>query len=124
MPLRFRHKPPGTNDTIPGETRPQPTLTKAHWTFLTNHAHVLLCLARDQSMRMRDIAEAVGITERTVQMIISDLKREGYLEPLREGRCNTYRIHREMKLRHPIEQHTSTGDLFELIFGASTPSSS
>ena len=75
------------------------------WTFLTNHAHVLLCLARDSSMRMRDLAMEVGITERAVQRIVSDLAVAGYVERIRTGRRNSYQIDKGLHLRHPIEQH-------------------
>lgn len=85
------------------------------WTFLTNHSHVLLCLAEDSAMRMRDIAQEVGITERAVQRIISDLVDDGYLERVREGRRNTYKINTGMHLRHPIEKEKTIQELIELI---------
>ena len=85
------------------------------WTFLTNHSHVLLCLVENSSMRMRDIAQEVGITERAVQRIISDLVDEGYIEIVREGRRNTYRINTGMRLRHPIEKETTIQELIELV---------
>ncbi len=91
---------------------------KSNWTFLTNHAHVLLCLARDTSMRIRDIADQVGITERAVQLILADLEEDGYLERHREGRCNYYRVHGELHLRHPIERHRTIDDLIKLIHGS------
>lgn len=87
------------------------------WTFLTNHAHVLLCLARDPSARMRDIAAAVGITERAVQRIIAELEGDGYIERIRKGRRNTYQVHERLPLRHPIEQHRRISDLIRLIHG-------
>ena len=89
------------------------------WTFLTNHAHVLLCLARDPTMRMRDIAVAVGITERAVQRIIAELERAGYIERGRKGTRNTYHIHGAIPLRHPIEQHRRIRDLIRLVHGES-----
>ncbi len=85
------------------------------WTFLTNHSHVLLCLAEDSAMRMRDIAREVGITERAVQRIISDLVNEGYIERVREGRRNTYKINPEKHLRHPLEREKTIQELIELI---------
>ena len=85
------------------------------WTFLTNHSHVLLCLVENSSMRMRDIAQEVGITERAVQRIISDLVDEGYIEIVREGRRNTYRINTGMRLRHPIEKKRTIQELIDLI---------
>ena len=94
------------------ETNAQPAST---WTFLTNHSHVLLCLVESPDMRMRDIALRVGITERAVQRIIGDLRAEGYLTLFREGRCNTYEIHPEKHLKHPIEEHRRIADLIGLI---------
>lgn len=85
------------------------------WTFLTNHAHVLLCLARDSTMRMRDIALQVGITERAVQGIVSDLEAAGYVERVRIGRRNSYQIDESLHLRHPIEQHKTIADLNQAI---------
>lgn len=89
------------------------------WTFLTNHAHVLLCLARDPTMRMRDIAAEVGITERAVQRIIGELEGAGYIARVRKGRRNAYRVHGALCLRHPVEQHRRISDLIRLIHGKS-----
>jgi DNA-binding MarR family transcriptional regulator len=87
----------------------------APWTFLTNHAHVLLCLARDSQMRMRDVALEVMITERAVQRIVAELEAEGYLHRERDGRRNRYRVRRDLRLRHPVEGHRPVGDLIALI---------
>lgn len=87
------------------------------WTFLTNHSHVLLCIAADPEARMRDLAEQVGITERAVQRIIDDLAEAGYLEIEREGRRNRYTIHKELFLRHPVEQHCELAGLIGLVLG-------
>jgi len=77
------------------------------WTFLTNHAHVLLCLARSPELRLRDVAVEVGVTERAVQRIVADLEEAGYLARRREGRQNVYEIDPRLPLRHPVEaQHT------------------
>lgn len=86
------------------------------WTFLTNHSHVLICLAGDSNMRMRDIAEKVGITERAVQKIIADLVESGYLTIKKDGRCNTYTICSEKNLRHPIEKKQTIADLVNLVY--------
>lgn len=86
----------------------------ASWTFLTNHAHVLLCIADDREVLLRDVAIRVGITERAVQRIVSELEEAGYLEREREGRCNRYRIRSEMPLRHPIEAHQTVHALIAL----------
>ena len=88
---------------------------RSTWTFLTNHSHVLLCLAKSQSMRMRDIAQEVGITERAVQHIIADLRDEGYISLHREGRCNAYEIHAEKHLKHPMEEKRTIADLIRMV---------
>lgn len=93
----------------------RPVATK--WTFLTNHAHVLLCLAHNPSERMRDMALEIGITERAVQRIIAELEEAGCIERSRKGRRNEYRIHGQSPLRHPIEQHRNVDDLIRLIHG-------
>ena len=85
------------------------------WTFLTNHAHVLLRLAQDPSERIRDIATEVGITERAVQRIIVDLEEDGYLEHIRDGRRNVYKVFSRKPLRHKIENHRQVHDLIKLI---------
>jgi predicted transcriptional regulator len=85
------------------------------WTFLTNHAHTLLCLAQDPTMRMRDVAERVGITERAVQNIVTELAESGYIEKQRQGRRNQYSVARGLPLRHPIEMHRTVDDLLNLV---------
>ena len=92
-------------------------MTESNWTFLTNHAHVLLCLANDPSMRMRDIAARVGITERAVQQIIADLDKAGYLDRQRSGRCNVYQIYQDKYLRHPLESQRKISGLLSFLLG-------
>ena len=87
----------------------------ALWTFLTNHAHVLFCIARDPGMRMRDVAAAVGVTERAVQRIVSELEEGGYLAHHREGRRNHYEVNASLPLRHAIERHCDVGDLLDVL---------
>ena len=87
----------------------------ASWTFLTNHSHVLLCLVKSPSTRIRDIAEAVGITERAVQHIIDDLDTAGYIDRTKDGRCNTYKVHINKYLRHPIESHRKISGLISFV---------
>ena len=89
----------------------------ASWTFLTNHAHVLLCIAEDREARMRDLAGRVGITERAVQRIIEDLAAGGYLKIEREGRRNRYQINEELRLRHPVEKHRAVSGLIAFVLG-------
>jgi predicted ArsR family transcriptional regulator len=84
--------------------------------LLTNHAHVLILLAKDDGIRMRDIALQVGITERAVQRIIEDLTMSGILDVLKEGRCNRYKIHESNRLDYPVEGLREVGDLLRLAF--------
>lgn len=86
-----------------------------HWNFFTNHAHVLICLARNAEQPLREVALSVGITERAVQRIVAELEEAGYLERERIGRQNCYVIHTEGRLRHPLEAHRSIGDLLDLV---------
>jgi|GEM_PF-1537354 DNA-binding MarR family transcriptional regulator len=85
------------------------------WTFLTNHTHVLICLWRQPDLRLRDVAELVGITERAVQRIVSDLEDAGVITRERDGRRNRYQVHVEKHLRHPIESHRTIADLLALV---------
>lgn len=91
----------------------------ARWTFLTNHSHVLLLLAKDRSIVLREVAAQVGITERAVQRIIAELEEGGFIVRERVGRQNRYRIRRDLPLRHPIEWHRTIGDLLSLVHGES-----
>ncbi len=93
--------------------RAMPVATE--WTFLSNHAHVLLCIAREPEIRLRDVAERVGITERAVQRIVADLEAGRYLERARSGRRNRYEVHPEAPLRHPVEAHRDVGALLALV---------
>lgn len=90
-------------------------LPSSSWTYLTNHAHVLIVLAGNPKITMREISERVGITERAVQMIISDLVSDGVVERIRRGRRNEYKIHGGRRLRHPVESHRTVDDLLRLI---------
>ena len=87
----------------------------APWTFLTNHAHVLLHIAGNSDTRMRDIALEVGITERAVLRIVAELEAGGYVARERDGRRNHYHVRGDLLLRHPIEQGTSVAELIDLI---------
>jgi hypothetical protein len=87
------------------------------WTFLTNHAHVLLCLSREPEVRMRDIAGLVGITERAVQRIIAELEEAGHVERVRHGRRNHYEVRADLPLRHPIERHVRVSALVDFVIG-------
>lgn len=86
-----------------------------HWTFLSNHAHVLVCLAQDPDARLRDVALSVGITERAVQKIVSDLEEAGVIIRERSGRRNSYRLDLDVPLRHALESHKTVGTLLSLV---------
>lgn len=75
----------------------------AGWTFLTNHSHVLICIAKQPDIRLSEVASLVGIGERSVHRIVHDLESAGYLQVTKEGRRNVYRIDLDQPLRHPLE---------------------
>ena len=81
------------------------------WTFLTNHAQVLLCLAHTPEIRLRDVAERVGITERATQRILADLVEAGYVKTERVGRRNTYTVDRRHAMRHSAQVGHEIGAL-------------
>jgi hypothetical protein len=85
------------------------------WTYLTNHGHVLVCLATDPQVRLRDVAAVIGITERAVQQIVGDLERAGVIVRLRVGRRNHYLVCREKRFRHPVEARVTVGDLVDIV---------
>ena len=85
------------------------------WTLLSNHGHVLISLYRNPSLRLRDVALEVGITERAVQRIVSDLCSGGYLKINKVSRNNTYKILTDSKMRHPLENDIPVGDLLRLM---------
>jgi DNA-binding Lrp family transcriptional regulator len=87
------------------------------WTFLSNHAHVLVCLCRDPRARVRDIAEAVGVTERAVLLILANLEEEGIVERVREGRRNRYVLDLDVPLRHPLEEKRTVRELLRMVEG-------
>jgi DNA-binding Lrp family transcriptional regulator len=86
-----------------------------NWTFLTNHAHILICLAGDPTLRLRDLADRVGITERAAARIVTDLTEAGYLEHRREGRRSVYALHLELPLRHPLQWNQPVSELIECV---------
>ena len=85
------------------------------WTFLTNHTHVLVYLAQQEAITLREVARQVGITERAVHAIITALETEGVLTRTREGQRNRYKLNRSYRLRHPLESHRKIGDLLDLV---------
>lgn len=89
------------------------------WTFLSNHATVLLCIAKEPGLRVRDVADRVGITNRAVLRILAELEEAGYLSRMREGRRNRYKVHAGLPLRHPVAAHRDISSLLDLVWGRS-----
>jgi len=85
------------------------------WTFLSNHGHVLVCIVRDPNVRVREIAQAVGITERAVQRILSELEEVGVIIRTRQGRRTHYEVDERLPLRHPLEAQHSVGELVRAV---------
>lgn len=94
----------------------------SNWTLFSNHGHVLVCLSRDPEARLRDVAAAVGITERAVQKIVRDLQESGMISVSKQGRRNQYRIHRKAGLRHELEANSTIGGLIDFVSGRSKTS--
>ncbi|MFD3325530.1 MarR family transcriptional regulator [Streptomyces sp. NPDC058701] len=94
------------------------TSQRQNWTFLTNHARVLVAIARDPAVRLRDVAAMCGLTERTVQTIVTDLEADGYLRRVRDGRRNRYEISTGAVFRHPAEAGVQVAGLLALLTGA------
>ena len=99
---------------------PRAPATAVGWTFLTNHAHVLLVIARDPHMTLRDVAAQVGITERATQKIVADLEVAGYLTRARHGRRNSYTISTGQPFRHPVTAGHDVDELLGILVSAST----
>ncbi|MEZ4425273.1 MAG: winged helix-turn-helix transcriptional regulator [Gemmatimonadota bacterium] len=91
------------------------------WHFLTNHAHVLLCISSDPDLTVRELAQWIGITERAVIRIIGELDEDGFLVRTREGRRNHYDINLDQPLRHPVEAHCTVGDLIRMYRDGTGP---
>jgi hypothetical protein len=89
--------------------------TTPGWTFLTNHAQVLVCIARDAGIRLRDIGERVGITERAAHRIVVELADAGYITRERNGRRNHYTINAHFPLPDPIAREQNVGELLEIL---------
>jgi hypothetical protein len=94
-----------TENTVPG------------WTFLTNHAQVLVCIARDPGIRLRDIGERVGITERAAHRIVAELANAGYISRARNGRRNHYTINAQLPLPEPVAREQNVGELLAILTG-------
>ena len=92
-------------------------MSEGHWTVLSNHGHVLVSLTRDPDARMRDVAQAVGITERAVPQIVRDLVEQGYLLKEKVGRRNRYEVVRRAHFRHELESDVDLGAFLDLVVG-------
>lgn len=95
----------------------------SRWTFFTNHFLVLACVAARPDLRVRDVASIVGITERATQAILSDLAQDGYLERIRVGRRNRYKVRGGTRFRHPVVSGTSIGEVIDLVLSNGRSSS-
>jgi winged helix-turn-helix DNA-binding protein len=109
------------NKNSGNQSEPSSTGVASGWDFLTNHAHVLLCVAKDPGIRLRDIAAAVGITERGAHKILSELVDEGYVLRERHGRRNHYKVKPELPLRHPLVHDREVGDLLTVLLRPERP---
>ncbi len=98
---------------------PQPTAERRPkgWTFLTNHARVLIGIAEEPGIRIRDLAARIGITERATQRIVAELEEAGYLSHVKEGRRNRYLLRPDARLRHPLERDIEIGRFLDLFVG-------
>ena len=90
-------------------------MSDSHWTFFSNYAHVLVCLAETPEATLREIAYRVGITERSAMRLITNLDDAAILRRVKQGRRNTYLIDTSAHLRHPIEEHCTVGELLQTI---------
>ncbi|HQR25422.1 MAG TPA: winged helix-turn-helix domain-containing protein [Nocardioides sp.] len=90
-------------------------MSLGQWTFLSNHGHVLVVLARDPDARMRDVAMSVGITERAVQEIVRHLVDQGYLHRTKVGRRNRYDVVRGAHFRHELESRVTLGEFLDMV---------
>jgi DNA-binding transcriptional ArsR family regulator len=96
-------------------------LLMAEWSFLTNHARVLVCIAHDPGVRLRDIATAVGITERSAYGIVTDLTEGGYVVKEKDGRRNRYQIQAHLPLPEAITQERTIGEVLDVLVETTTP---
>lgn len=92
----------------------------ASWSFLTNHARTLLCIAHDPGVRLRDIAAEIGVTERSAQGIVTDLVEAGYVVKDKDGRRNRYQIQEHLPLLDPIGTEPTIGEMLDLLVGVNT----
>lgn len=93
----------------------RPEIHDTGWTFLSNHGHLLVHLSREPDAKIKEMAEAIGITERRTQSILSDLEDSGYITITRTGRRNTYQVNAKKKFRHPAEADKSVSELLRIF---------
>ncbi len=105
------NKPVKSKADLPEKT----SKSSSRWTFLTNHAHVLVLLNNESCLVLREVAARIGITERAVQKIVHDLIEGGFVKCERIGRKNSYKVKKNQPLRHSIESHCMIGELLQLI---------
>jgi DNA-binding MarR family transcriptional regulator len=92
-------------------------MTAANWSFLTSHARVLLCIAHDPGVRLRDIAARLGITERSAYGIVTELGEAGYVIKQKDGRRNRYQIQTHLPLPEPTSRERTVGEVLALLAG-------
>lgn len=100
-----------------------PAAAVPHWAFLTNHAKVLVCIADEPSLRLRDISERVGITERAAHRIVDELSDAGYLTRKRTGRRNTYEVHADLPMPDAVARNQRVGNLLAILLSPAQPDS-
>jgi predicted transcriptional regulator len=88
---------------------------RSEWSLLTNHGNVLLCIARQPTIRISEVARSVGIGERAAQKIIADLVDDGFLTRTKEGRRNRYEVNHNARFRHPLHSHIEIGPLLAVL---------
>jgi hypothetical protein len=96
----------------------------ASWSFLTNHARVMLCISGDPGIRLRDIAARLGITERSAYGIVTDLAVAGYITKMKDGRRNQYEIQAHLPLPEPTSRERTVGEVLALLAGVQHDSAS
>jgi len=101
------------NRCVPSKKKPP--VQSGSWTFLTNHAHVLVCIAQNPDIRIAEIADLVGIGERAAHRIVGDLVAEKYVTRQKDGRRNTYSVDFSRNLRHPLESSHTIGEVFKIL---------
>lgn len=85
------------------------------WTFLSNHGHVIVQLAKNPDIKLSELAAVIGVTERHISKVINDLREAGYVEVIKSGRTNTYRVLVDMPLRHSAESHKTIQDVLNVF---------